>query len=450
MSYIYRPKSTKWTLAGKACPPGTPGAKKKVYVSSYWYGAFTDYQGNPQRVKLSERKDEAQRLLAGLIAQDDRRRLGQSDPVAEQVGRPLAEHIAEFRAYLLAKGNTEAHATKVIKCIEAVCQGDRDKKIQPIGKITEITENRVLIYLAHLRTPPELRPLPEKQKEFTVKETCLYTGLQPGSFTRVARRNEITGKGNGKARRFPRAAVVKLREEYGKGMSNAGVNNYLKSMKSFCNWLVRNHRLERDPLSALSRFNERLDVRHKRRALSPEEFAALLTATRANKPWRGISGPDRARLYLLAARSGFREQELASLCPGNFDLKNGFISLPADISKRRKAEKQPIARDILEAILPMFPGKSRDEPLWPGTWHHRGAEMLRVDLQAAGIPYQTEEGVFDFHATRHLFISDLIASGVNPKEAQILARHSTIELTLGRYSHVQTEKLREAVERLGK
>ena len=54
----------------------------------------------------------------------------------------------------------------------------------------------------------------------------------------------------------------------------------------------------------------------------------------------------------------------------------------------------------------------------------------------AGITYVTDDGVADFHSLRHTFISNLVAGGVHPKLAQQLARHSTITLTMDRYSHV--------------
>ena len=63
--------------------------------------------------------------------------------------------------------------------------------------------------------------------------------------------------------------------------------------------------------------------------------------------------------------------------------------------------------------------------------------MLRTDLAAAGIPYRDEAGrVFDFHALRHQFISNLARAGAHPKQAQTLARHSTITLTMDRYTHL--------------
>ncbi len=41
----------------------------------------------------------------------------------------------------------------------------------------------------------------------------------------------------------------------------------------------------------------------------------------------------------------------------------------------------------------------------------------------------------DWHSLRHSFITNLAAGGVAPKLAQTLARHSTITLTLDRYTH---------------
>ena len=65
------------------------------------------------------------------------------------------------------------------------------------------------------------------------------------------------------------------------------------------------------------------------------------------------------------------------------------------------------------------------------------AEMLRHDLEAAGIPYVDASGhVADFHALRHSYITALAMSRAPVKVIQSLARHSTPVLTLGTYAHV--------------
>jgi hypothetical protein len=75
--------------------------------------------------------------------------------------------------------------------------------------------------------------------------------------------------------------------------------------------------------------------------------------------------------------------------------------------------------------------------------------MLRADLAAAKIPYRDAEGrVFDSRALRQQFISNLARGGVHRKEAQTLARHSTITLTMDRYTHLALADLTSALERL--
>jgi hypothetical protein len=51
--------------------------------------------------------------------------------------------------------------------------------------------------------------------------------------------------------------------------------------------------------------------------------------------------------------------------------------------------------------------------------------------------YRNKAGLFaDFHGLRHTFITNLGKAGVDPKTAQILARHSDINLTMNVYTHV--------------
>jgi len=54
--------------------------------------------------------------------------------------------------------------------------------------------------------------------------------------------------------------------------------------------------------------------------------------------------------------------------------------------------------------------------------------MIKADLAAAGVPYKDAHDRYaDFHALRHTFISNLARAGVHPRNAQALARHSTID-----------------------
>jgi integrase len=67
--------------------------------------------------------------------------------------------------------------------------------------------------------------------------------------------------------------------------------------------------------------------------------------------------------------------------------------------------------------------------------------MIKADLEAAEIPFFVNNKVYGFHALRHQFTTNLARSGVHPKVAQELARHSTIALSMSYHTHIdQTEK----------
>jgi len=75
--------------------------------------------------------------------------------------------------------------------------------------------------------------------------------------------------------------------------------------------------------------------------------------------------------------------------------------------------------------------------------------MIRIDLTAADIDYEDNSGRFaDFHALRHTFISNLARAGVHPRNAEALARHSTIDLRMNVYTHVAMGDLHYDVKSL--
>ena len=189
-------------------------------------------------------------------------------------------------------------------------------------------------------------------------------------------------------------------------------NYFARDFKSFCSWLVDSGRAEANPIAKFSPLNAEPDGKRERRTLTDKEFDDL-----------------------VAANTGFRVSELASLKPEDCDLDGSVIQVKAAHSKRRRTDRQPIRLDLVELLRSWLVG--RTGLLWPGPWKNNAAGMLKCDLAAAGIPYQDQAGrYFDFHALRGQFISALARSGVSPKAAQELARHSTIVLTMDTFAKV--------------
>ncbi len=75
--------------------------------------------------------------------------------------------------------------------------------------------------------------------------------------------------------------------------------------------------------------------------------------------------------------------------------------------------------------------------------------MLKEDLKRADIPYKDKDGKYaDFHSLRHSYATLLKNSGVHPKTAQMLLRHSDVNLTLGIYTHSLREAEQSAINAL--
>ncbi len=262
-------------------------------------------------------------------------------------------------------------------------------------------------------------------------------------------------------------AVKDLRDG---GLSLETCNHYLRAVKQFSRWLWRDGRAREDNLAFLKGYNVAKDRRHDRRALGDDELERLVEAAEAGPVVLGMTGPDRAVLYRLAAGTGFRAGELRSLTPECFalDAEPPRITIKAGYSKRRRQDEQPIRRDLADSLTPWLEGKVAGKPVFKLT--ARTAEMIRADLAAARqtwldqartrderaereessfLAYRdAEEKIADFHALRHTFITRLGRSGVGVKVVQDLARHSTPALTLGVYTHLDIHDRVAALEAL--
>lgn len=234
--------------------------------------------------------------------------------------------------------------------------------------------------------------------------------------------------------------------DFGKRTSNY----YLTAIKGFCRWMVNHKRAASNPLSCLSTIAADEPLATERRAVNDAQFAAIIAAADDARDRRQLPGHDRAMLYMVAAFTGFRAAELASMSPANFllDGSEPVAFVLAAYSKRRRKDSQPLRTDLVVLLREWLIGKAEAAPLWPGRWYRKAAHMLRTDLKAAGVPYSDSMGrVFDFHSFRHTYITNLHKGGTYGKVLQSLARHSTPSLT-SRYTHVDLADIDAALQGL--
>ena len=172
-------------------------------------------------------------------------------------------------------------------------------------------------------------------------------------------------------------------------------------------------------------------------------------------------------LYVLAGWTGFRKGELGSLTKASFRLDGApaTVTVAAGYSKRRRTDTQILHPEVVDQLKSWLDKKqlAPDQLLFviserAGGLERDTSKMIQRDLARARefwlkeaatdaerkqrdesefLRYETRDGLFaDFHSLRHFFITSLERSGISPKMAQTLARHSDIRLTLGVYTHV--------------
>lgn len=230
-------------------------------------------------------------MLAKLEQEIQQRDVGLTDRFAAHRKVPIAGHVADYRAHLISKGRTEKHADCAARMLTRVFER------AGIAKISGVTLSPIQAAVAGLTTA-------------------------------VPSRN-------------PRPASARTK------------NCALGAVKAFAAWLEDDGRIDRVPkgLAKLARYNEDLDRRHERRALSWDEVRRLLVATEQGAPFRPtgldrqggmrpVSGVERAALYRLALGTGFRRKELKSLTPECFRLDGDdpYITLAPKDEKNRNGD----------------------------------------------------------------------------------------------------------------
>jgi integrase len=375
--------------------------------SKKWYGQYKGGDGRTVRVPLCEDREASQTMLSEKVKRAMQVQAGLVDKFDEQRQRPIADHLKEFEAALRHKGNSAEHVALVMSRVRRVVQACRFKRI------VDLEGSAVERFLANLK-----------------------------------------------------------RED---GIGQQTANHYLRAVKQFARWLMLERRTNDNALVHLQGGNVRCDIRRQRRELTEGELSRLLDATRNGVVRSRLTGEERFMLYVTALGTGLRASELASLTRRSFDLKGDHptVTIEAPDEKARRGATLPLPADLVALLKPWLAQHVAPYALlWPGKWakQKQAGKMIHADMAAAKTQWVGEVDdpevqaarerddflsclnsageVVDFHCLRHTYLSRLARSGASPKAMQMLARHSTIELTLGRYAHASLHDLGSAVDAL--
>ena len=351
--------------------------KKVKKQSQKYYTRLTDADGIKRTIPLFMDKIASQQRAAQLQKEIELARAGVVDRYKEHRKRPLAKHLEEFQQALLAKGDTPEYAKTVLS---------RVKRVFDECKFTfwnNIQASMVQHVISNLRKYVKTR---KGQKDLGEISAQTY-------------------------------------------------NFYIKSFKQFCKWMVQDGRADKSPVEHLQTKNVRTDRQHDRRALEVDEIRRLLEATQAAPKRFGMTGYERALLYRLTTETGLRRDEAKSIKKSSFDFNDCTVTVEAGDTKNRKIAILPLRKDTAIELQEFLSGKMPNTKAFKVP--EKTAKMIKADLADAGIPYVDDAGRYsDYHSLRHSTGSLLAASGVHPKIIQSIMRHSDINLTMSRYTHI--------------
>jgi len=230
------------------------------------------------------------------------------------------------------------------------------------------------------------------------------------------------------------------------GNSAATLNSYIRVAKGFARWVF--DRLNAaSPLRGVKPFPE-TDRRRSKRILTDAELLSLIDAADRCPPKgrAGFRGPDRAVLYRVAAYTGLRAAELATLTPESFDLLGSppTVTVEAKDAKGRRREPVPLPAHLAGVLRPWLATKAPNAPVWPGRWaaQRKQVHWFARDLARAGVAVFDARGQrATFHGLRRSFVVRLIRAGGLIHEVRRMARHKDVATTLNYYTDTDLDSL---------
>ena len=359
-----------------------------------------DFAATLERQALAHRQEAIDR--ADMI----RRRVldPRAEAVADQGGKPIAEHIDDFQTMMEDKSCTDKHVAKTCGHVTRVCAGC-DFKV-----LADMTADKVADFIRALRG----------------QTTRRKTTIAPST-----------------------------------------VHGIVTSFKSFSRWLYKKNRTATDLMKDVERGNAKAEVLRgafsdtelawllSATAQAPRRYK-LSGADRALLYRLAVETGFRANELRSMERSNFNLG----------DVDKASITVHGAYTKNGKEATLPLRSDFAAELQAFLKQSGQDGPALPVP--HRTADMIHEDmadartawLQAAESPAECYERfgtrfllpvdesgfVRDFHSLRHTGITRVVRSGASMKIAQDFARHSDPKLTANIYTHLHISDIRAALE----
>jgi len=238
---------------------------------------------------------------------------------------------------------------------------------------------------------------------------------------------------------IPDVVLSYLSKQHERGLCSKSVNRKLAALRGFYKFLMREGKIERNPLSNIEMSKGWM---HLPDTLSREEMNRLLAQPDLNA---ASALRDKAMLELLYA-SGMRVTELITLTMNAVNWQVGYLLVMGKGGKERIVPIGRCAYDTLyqyvEDVRSGFLKRKQNDILFlnrsgegftrQGFW-----KLVKKYAERAGLKKKVHP-----HTFRHSFATHLIEGGADLRSVQIMLGHADISTTQV-YTHITRERLKE-------
>lgn len=253
---------------------------------------------------------------------------------------------------------------------------------------------------------------------------------------------------------------IKKADDNGKKRSAKTVNNIIATLSSMMDSAVRLELIATNPASKLEKPRvEKKPIKVIERAQQAEFIAAIQDSEYKN-------------IHLLGLHTGARISEILGLRWSRINFATGEIIIDAQLQRQRKGVSERtlaatktnntrtvIVPDFIIAMLKDVKRSQAENRLRAGEMWSDPFGLVFTRADGSPMPHTTIANDFkriataigkpelSFHALRHTYATDEIASGTDPKTVADTLGHSTVAMTMDVYAAASVDAKRAAAKR---
>lgn len=206
-----------------------------------------------------------------------------------------------------------------------------------------------------------------------------------------------------------------------KNLSKVTINDYIRTFKHFCKWMVNEGIISIDPSIRITKLRE---PKREKDVLGPDDVKKLLSVCKDDT----FNGVRNRAILAVMWDCGLRRIEVIGAKIGDLELKRRSIGV---VGKGNKYAVLPLSRKTIKSLKLWI--KTRGSNGSPYLFITDKGQQLNIDyfshlITKIGKRAGTEVNP---HKIRHSVITWLAEQGMEPFDLQAFARHEGINTTMG-------------------